>query len=249
MIADPIVYLVAFVAVTFLGLSKGGFIGFGLVATPLLALAVPPLQSAAILLPIMLIQDAFSAWSFRDDWDRRTLAITLPGSTLGIALAWVLAQYLDQALVRLTVGAIGLSFALSYWCGKSTKVQTGISGIFWGALAGFAGTLANAGGPPFLVYAMSRNLPKMTFVGTTAIFFLVLNTTKLVPYISLGQLSHQNLAISLVLLPLAVFANVVAIRLVRLIPSSTFYRISYVMVFAVSIGLVWQGIMQYGGRP
>ena len=68
MITDPFC-LVASVAVICLGLSKGGFIGFGLIATPLLALATPPLEAAAILLPIMLAQDVFSAWSFRHDWD------------------------------------------------------------------------------------------------------------------------------------------------------------------------------------
>jgi len=41
----------------------------------------------------------------------------------------------------------------------------------------------------------------MTFVGTMAIFFLVLNTTKLVPFFALGQLSNQNLAISVLFLP------------------------------------------------
>jgi uncharacterized protein len=249
MISDPLVYLIASVAVCCLGLSKGGFIGFGLIATPLLALAIPPLEGAAILLPIMLAQDVFSAWSFRHEWDRRTLCIMLPGSLFGIALAAIFAGCLDQALVRLAVGAIGLAFVMLYWVGLKTRTQTSATGLFWGAIAGFTGTLANAGGPPFLVYAMSQDLPKMTFVGTMAIFFLVLNATKLAPFFALGQLSARNLAISLVLLPLAIIANFAAIRLVRRVPSTAFYRVSYGLVFAVSIGLLWQGITQYGGKP
>jgi uncharacterized protein len=249
MSADPLVYFVAGVAVTCLGLSKGGFIGFGLIATPLFALAIPPLESVAILLPIMLAQDVFSAWSFRNDWDYRTLSLMLPGSLFGIALAWVLARYLDQAIVRLAVGMIGIAFAVSYWAGLKTKTQSNGSGLFWGIVAGFTGTPANAGGPPFLVYAMSQVLPKMTFVGTMAIFFLVLNAAKLVPFFALGQFTSQNLAISAVLLPLAIIANFVAIRLVYRIPSSAFYRVSYGLVFAVSIGLIWQGVTQHGGKP
>jgi len=54
-ISDPIFYLAAIVAVTFLGLAKGGFAGVGLVATPLLSLVVPPVQAAAIVLPILLV--------------------------------------------------------------------------------------------------------------------------------------------------------------------------------------------------
>lgn len=249
MIADPFVYLIASIAVTCLGLSKGGFIGFGLIATPLLALAIPPLEAAAILLPIMLAQDIFSAWSFRNDWDCRTLSLMLPGSLLGVALAWVFAGYVDPGSVRLAIGMIGIAFAISRWSGLKIRTQSDGSGLFWGTVAGFTGTLANAGGPPFLVYAMSQDLPKMTFVGTTAIFFLVLNVTKLVPFFALGQFSYQNLALSVVIFPLAIFANFVAIRLVYRVPSSAFYRVSYGLVFAVSIGLMWQGITQHGGKP
>jgi uncharacterized membrane protein YfcA len=249
MSTDPFFYLVASLAVTCLGLSKGGFIGFGLIATPLLATAIPPFQAAAILLPIMLAQDVFSVWSFRSEWDRRTLSLALPGAMFGIALAWALARYLDQASVRLAVGTIGIAFVLSHSIGLKAETQGSASGLIWGSAAGFTGTLANAGGPPFLVYAMSQDLPKMTFVGTTSIFFLVLNATKLVPFFALGQLSNQNLTTSITLMPLAIVANLLGIRLVRRIPSSAFYRISYGLVFAISVALLWQGIAQYGGKP
>lgn len=249
MITDPTVYLIAGVAVTCLGLSKGGFIGFGLIATPLLALAIPPLQAAAILLPVMLAQDMFSAWSFRSDCDRPTLWLVLPGSILGIALAWLLARHLDQASVRLGVGAIGVAFAASHWIGFKLKTQDSVSGVFWGTVAGFTGTLVNAGGPPFLLYALSKDLPKMTFVGTMAVFFLALNVAKLVPFFALGQFSNRNLATSVVLLPLAIAANLVAIKLVRRIPASTFYGISYGLVLLVSTALIWQGVAQHGGQP
>jgi len=65
MITDPLFYLLALPAVTLLGLGKGGFAGVGMIATPLLALAVPPLQAAAIVLPILLVQDIISVWVYR----------------------------------------------------------------------------------------------------------------------------------------------------------------------------------------
>ena len=62
-ITDPLFYLLAVPAVTVLGLAKGGFSGIGMVSTPLLALTMPPLQAAAILLPIILCQDAIRSGS------------------------------------------------------------------------------------------------------------------------------------------------------------------------------------------
>ena len=53
-IADPLFYLLATVAVILLGLSKGGFFGLGVMALPLMSLEVPPLQAAAIILPTVL---------------------------------------------------------------------------------------------------------------------------------------------------------------------------------------------------
>ncbi|MBR0758061.1 sulfite exporter TauE/SafE family protein [Bradyrhizobium jicamae] len=239
-------YLIAGLAVMCLGLSKGGFIGFGMIATPLLALVIPPLQAAALLLPIMLTQDVFSAWVFRHECDYRTLAIMLPGTLVGIAIAWIFATHIEQAMVRLTVGLVGVSFAISHWGGLKMRAKSSGAGLLWGTVAGFTGTLANAGGPPFLVFALSQDFSKMVFVGTAAMFFLALNAVKLGPFFALGQFSSENLMTSLLLLPLAIVANAVAIRLVRRIPSSAFYRVSYALVFAVSAGLIWQGITQHG---
>ena len=62
MFTDPLFLFVAFFAVLLVGLAKGGFSGIGMAATPLLALAVPPLQALAILLPILMAQDVVSIW-------------------------------------------------------------------------------------------------------------------------------------------------------------------------------------------
>ena len=60
MFADPVFLLAACIAVILLGISKGGFAGVGAVSTPLLALVVGPVEAAAIVLPILLLQDAVS---------------------------------------------------------------------------------------------------------------------------------------------------------------------------------------------
>ena len=91
-ITDPLFYAVALPAVVFLGLSKGGFSGIGMVSTPLVALVMPPLEAAAILLPILLVQDAFSAFVYRRVWDPWNLKVLLPGCVIGVVDA-----ALDQA--------------------------------------------------------------------------------------------------------------------------------------------------------
>src|SRR5207237_1283298 len=57
-LSEPLAFWVAAtIAVTMLGLSKGGFAGMGALALPLIALTISPVQAAAILLPVLIVQD------------------------------------------------------------------------------------------------------------------------------------------------------------------------------------------------
>jgi uncharacterized protein len=244
--SDPFLCLAAVVAVTLSGLSKGGLGGFGLLATPVLALVIPPVQAAAVLLPIMLIQDMISVWIYRRDWDHWNLTVLVPGGIVGIGLAWWLAAYISDGYVRLAVGGIALAFALSYWFGSARpRIKArpaAFPGVIWGAVSGFAGTLAHAGGPPFQVYVLPQRLERVTYVGTMAFFFAAINAVKVAPYFALGQFSARGVTISAALLPLAVLANLLGVWLVRIAPTELFYRITYALVFLVSLELIRQGL-------
>jgi uncharacterized membrane protein YfcA len=245
-ITDPWFYPLAIIAVTALGLGKGGFAGVGVIATPLLATILPPLQAAAILLPILIIQDAISIWVYRRDWSAWHLKVMLPGGMLGIAIAWALATQVSDAFVRLVIGAIGVSFALNAWFGPKSaeaKQPSVPGGLFWGTIAGFTSTLSQAGGPPFQVYVLPQRLPKLTLVGTYTIYFAAINWLKIGPYFALGQFTSASLATSLALLPVAVAANFLGIWLVRRTPTGLFYQIAYVLVFLISLWLIASGTM------
>src|SRR5271156_4911137 len=105
-------YLVAIPAVILLGLSKGGFSGLSSLAMPLLSLVISPVRAAAIVLPILIVQDWVSVWAFRRDFSTRNLAILLPGAVVGIALGWLLAAHVAEAAVRLSVGLISIGFVV-----------------------------------------------------------------------------------------------------------------------------------------
>lgn len=245
MLSDPLFLAICIVAVIILGLAKGGFAGIGMLATPMMALVIPPLQAAAILLPILLLQDAISVWTYRKDWDRWNVKVLLPGAVVGVCIAWVLAAHLSDAMVRLIVGVIGLVFVLNSWFGRLPPEdhQPKVShGVFWGAVTGFTSTMVQAGSPPFQFFTLPQRMPKLTFVGTNAIVFAAINLMKVIPYTALGQFSTESLHISAWMMPLAVATNYFGIWLVRVTPTGLFYRLAYIMVFFISIGLTWQAI-------
>ncbi len=246
--ADPYFLAAAIPAVIMLGLAKGGFTGAATVATPLIALVLPPFEAAALILPILMVQDAISVWVYRRDWSYWNLKVMLPGAVAGIGIAWLLAAHIPDAVVRLIVGGIGLAFVLNAWRGRTpaqSVVRAG-RGVFWGAVSGFTSAFANAGAPPFQIHVLPQGLPKMTFVGTSTIFFALVNLMKVLPYFALGNFTSRTLTASAVLMPLAIAANFAGIWLVRVTPVKLFYDISYVLVFLISTALVWQGIGALG---
>src|ERR1039457_1777855 len=61
--------------------------------------------------------------------------------------------------------------------------------------------VANAAGPLTVIYMLAMRLPKMKYMGTTAVFFLLLNLFKLPFMVGLGLITRQSLAVSIVLAP------------------------------------------------
>jgi uncharacterized protein len=246
-ITDPFFYAVAIPAVIFLGLSKGGFAGIGIASTPLLALYLPPLEAAALILPLLISQDIISIAVYRRHWDASNLKILLPGAVIGMALAWLVASHISDNAVRITIGLIGVVFVANVWLKRANTLPTRMgtaAGVFWGALSGFTSFMTQAGGPPYQVYVLPQRLPKLVLVGTTTIFFAVVNALKIVPYFALGQFTAGNLATSMLLLPVAIVSNFAGIWLVRHMPTGLFYRIAYVLLFVISLALLWQGVSE-----
>lgn len=247
MILDPAFFAAMVPAVILMGLSKGGFAGLGLLALPLMALVVSPVQAAAIMLPLLISQDVVTVWSYRREFDRRILATLLPGALLGILAGYLLAAKVSDAAVGLAVGVISIGFALRNLLGlagarAAVRQASFRTGTLWGTICGFTSMIAHAGGPPYQIYTMPLRLPPAVFVGTGAIFFALINVIKVFPYIALGQFTTANLTASLALLPVAIVSTVAGVWLVRKVPVKRFYRIIYSLLLLVGLKLTYDGL-------
>lgn len=246
MITDPAFYAVAIPAVLIMGVSKGGFgSGLGIIATPLIALAVPASQAAAILLPILMVMDATALWAYRRTFHREYLGALLAGGVVGIVLGAITFRFLSDAWLRVILGAMAIAFVLHRWRVGGVDAEatqpSGWRGGFWSVLSGLASTIAHAGGPPLSVYLLPLKLDKMVLVGTTVVFFAVINAVKLVPYWWLGLLDGRNLTTSVVLMPLAPVGILLGVWMIRRLPQALFYRLAYALLMLVGAKLLWDG--------
>lgn len=245
LLTDPWFYATALPAVILTGLSKGGFQGASLLSLPLLALAMNPVQAAAVMLPVLIFQDIFSVSAFRRSIDWRMLRLMAPGVLAGTAVGWATASFVTADHIRLMVGVIALVFTVMAVARRQVtgapRPHNGIAASFWGLVSAFTSFLVHAGGAPFSVYALPRRLAPELLAGTTAVFFSAVNLLKIPPYFQLGQLSWENFQLSLALMPMAGAANLAGIWLVRRIELGLFYKILYALLFFVSLKLVWDG--------
>jgi uncharacterized membrane protein YfcA len=113
-----------------------------------------------------------------------------------------------------------------------------VEGILMGAISEFTSTLAHAGGPPLVMYLLPQKFPRDLFVGTTVIFFAVINLVKLVPYHALGLLKMGNLMTIMFLAPLTYVGVRLGIYLNRRFTDLWFDRVVYTILFLTGLQLV-----------
>jgi len=246
-ISDPTFYVLAIPVVLLFGMAKGGLgPGVGAICVPILSIVMEPVQAAAIMLPILCVIDIFAVYNFRNHFDTQYLKILLPAGITGIVIASLFMGYLPPDAIRLIIGIIVIVFCFDYWfrpdLGKKKRGGK-LSGYFWGTVAGFTSTQIHAGGPPVSIYLLPQKLDKVVLMGTMAMFFVVMNYIKLIPYTLMGVLNVENLMTSVVLMPLAPIGVKLGHLILNTIDQKTIYRFLYVALFLSGVKLFYDGLL------
>lgn len=248
MSGDTQFYLAAIAAVVLFGLSKGGFSGLSTLGMPLMSLVASPIRAAAIVLPILIVQDWVGVWAFRRDFSTRNLVILIPSALIGVGLGWLMAARVSDDAVRLAIGVISIGFVLYMLVrerlGRAPVEKAGVpGGMLWGSLAGFTSFISHSGAPPFQVYVMPQYLKPRVFAGTATMFFAAVNLIKLPPYFLLGQFSRDNLLVSAWLVPVAVVSTFAGVWLVRRVSPARFYAFILALTFLIGVKLTYDAAL------
>lgn len=247
MIHDPWFYAVAIPAVLLMGLSKSGFgAGFGALAVPLMALAVPVPQAAAIMLPLLAVMDGFGLAALWRERDRALIRLLVPAGLVGTVLGTVLFGWLSAPVVAGVVGALTLVFlAIRRFFPPRADAPPPPRWLGWltGITSGFTSFVAHAGGPPVGFYVLPLKLAPVVFTATMSVFFAAINASKWVPYAWLGLIDLRNMATALVLMPLAPLGVWLGVKLVRRIPQRLFYGLFELGMLLTGLKLLWDGLL------
>jgi uncharacterized membrane protein YfcA len=245
LITDPWFYAAAVPAVLLMGVSKSGFgAGFGSLAVPLMALAIPVPQAAAIFMPILFAMDLMGLAAFRRHFDWALIRFLVPLGIVGTVVGALSFRYLDTKTVAGIVGVFTLLFLaqrLAFPPRPDSPHPPKWAGALLTVTSGFTSFVSHAGGPPVNAYVIPMRLSPLVFTATMAAYFFVVNLSKWVPYAWLGLLDGRNMATSLALMPLAPLGVWIGVRLAHRIQPQLFYRLIYAGMFLTGVKLVYDG--------
>lgn len=113
-------------------------------------------------------------------------------------------------------------------------------GIGFGLLGGFTTMVANAAGPVMSMYFYAMRMPVMTFLGSSAWFFAIINLFKVPFSAGLGLLTRDTLVMDVVLIPVVLIGAFCGAKVARRIPQQVFETLilALTMIAAVSLLLL-----------
>lgn len=201
-----------------IGFAKSGFAAVSMVHVLTFAYVFGPKHSTGILLPLLIIGDVLSVIYFGKHvrWDY--VWRLMPPAAIGVVLGTLLMGRLNEAAFKPLVGVIILTLTIlqliRYYKADFLEHVPHATWFIWtiGILAGITTMVANAAGPIIAIYFVAVSLPKFEFTGTSAWYFLILNTFKVPFSIGLGLIDWQSVLLDLSLGPM-VFAGLLVGRL------------------------------------
>jgi uncharacterized membrane protein YfcA len=224
------------------GLSKGGLGGaLGSLVTPMFALIMPAPVAVGLTLPLLLAGDACAVYAHWRGWDKRIVLAILPSSILGVVVGSLLLSSMSPVTLQHGLGVVALVYtACKIWERRSGRVSSTFPGQthILGSGAGFASTVANAGGPIFTIHLLTLRLMPSVFVGTSALYYALLNLAKVPAYLNAHILSPQAVeavAWAMPLIPMGVWSGVI---LDRHIDMPTFEIIILIFLAVTGVALL-----------
>jgi hypothetical protein len=210
MIAEPLQWICAVLGAFMVGVSKAGITGLSILSVALFTHVFPSSkQASGLMLPLLIFGDFVAVLSYRAHTQWRYLWKLMPWTAAGVVLGYFALGHISDRTARIMIGVIIVSLCvLGYWRRYLTVRTQETTGTWhWtlaaalGVVAGFITLVANAAGPLMAIYLIAMRLPKMQFVGTAAVFFMVLNLFKVPFMVKLGLITAPSFQFNLMLAP------------------------------------------------
>ena len=227
-----------------IGLAKAGVKGMGMFAVPVMAAVFGGKTSVGLVLPLLSMADVFAVSYYNRHAEWKYVWRLLPAAILGVGIGiWVGFVVDDEAfkglIAIIIISSLVLMVVQEYVALPDKLVGSwGVASLF-GVLGGFSTMIGNAAGAIMAVYLLATRIPKNSFIGTTAWFFMIINLFKFPFHIFVwGTISWKSFLLDLAALPAITVGVFAGIQIVKFIPEKTFRYFVIVMTFVISLRLL-----------
>lgn len=235
----PYDWVLLFTCALLIGMSKTGIQGITLLTIPLMAINFGAKPSTGLILPMLCFSDLIAVCYYRRTAEWKYVFKLLPAAIIGFFLAIAIDKLIPaDEFRRLMAICIFMGIVVMFWMEKMQKDNKLITSWWYapafGLMGGFTTMIGNAAGPVMSVYLLSMRLPKYSFVGTSAWFFLVVNYLKLPLQIFVwDNISVETIILNAFSIPFMIAGAMVGIYFVKKIPEKS-YRIFIIGVTVLS---------------
>lgn len=243
-LTHPGVWIPALGAALCVGLAKTGFGGLGIVAVVLFAQVFPAKESTGAILPLLVAGDLLGVFFYRRHANWRDLWKLLPPTVAGIVCGWWLMPRIPDGVFGaflgwLILGLMALTILQRRFPGLLRGAENHRAlGVLAGWGTGLTTMLANAAGAITAFYFLAKRMDKMTFVGTAAWYFLIVNIAKIPFSTQLGLITSDSLKFDLLLLPAVLAGGILGRILLRRVPQRAFEWITILLATASALRLI-----------
>lgn len=234
-------WLILALAGFFIGVSKTGIPGLGMLSITITALVIPARLSTGVILPMLILGDIFAVAYYRRHAQWKILLRLMPWAAIGIIAGFFALGRMDDQQLRPIIGFIvllilGLNEAdiLDNWNIPARGWFAAIIGLS----AGFTTMIANAAGSIMIIYLLAMRLPKQEFIGTGAWYFFILNWFKVPFSASLGLINPDSLMLNFKVAPAIIAGSLSGVYLMKIIPQRVFELIIKVLTVIAAVKLV-----------
>ncbi len=230
-------------AALFTGASKSGVPGLAILAVVLVPMVIPAKLSTGYILPFLFFADILAVCYWRKSAVWRHILSVLPAMLSGVFVGYILMDRIADAAYGQVLGVLVIGILILDWARKRFKLPIPVSSRWFartlGFVAGVLAMLANAAGPPMMVYLLAMNMGKEEFVATNAWLYLIINAVKIPLSASLGLISPGSFQVNAMLFPCVVAGAVAGVFVMRRIPGETFNLLMRCLAFAGGIKLLF----------
>lgn len=240
---EPWSWVLAGVAAVIIGISKTGIGGLGMLAVVIFAQILPAKQATGIVLPLLCFGDIVGATVYWKHASWHHVWRLLPWTAAGVVLGYFALDLIDDRQARLLIGIIVLGLVTMHVIRRRISGHETEHGAWFaptiGVLAGFTTLVANAAGPLMAVYMLAMRLPKLGYVGTGAVFFLLMNLFKVPFMVHLGLVNSASFSLNLALAPLVFAGAWLGRSLVARIDQRAFENLALVLSALAGVKLLF----------